>query len=372
MNKQTELLNAIEQDIEQELYDGACVIVAKGGEILLHEAIGYAERATKRQASRDDIYLLFSLTKGFTGIAALAQVAEEKLHLDTPVAEIIPEFAKCGKQRITLWNLLTHTAGLSANPPVAFEDIDDLEAVVQAICNLPIESRPGQRIAYSPVSAHAIIAEMVRRVDPQKRSFQQILKEDYFIPLDMQDTSLGKPENKHERIVPVVYRDRTPGALDPKLMEAYSHLLKASSEVPASGSFSTAKDLFRWTEMLRCQGEYNGRSFLPAAMLEKATTNQTGEMSNGLFDYMREMHNWDDFPAYLGLSFFLRGEGAFPTHLGTKSSPRTYGCLGAGSTLYWIDPKRDLTFIFLSAGLLEEGNHILRLQRLSDIVQSSY
>jgi hypothetical protein len=36
--------------------------------------------------------------------------------------------------------------------------------------------------------------------------------------------------------------------------------------------------------------------------------------------------------------------------------------------MFWIDPLRDLTFLFLSAGLLEEGNSMLRFQRLSDLV----
>jgi hypothetical protein len=39
--------------------------------------------------------------------------------------------------------------------------------------------------------------------------------------------------------------------------------------------------------------------------------------------------------------------------------------------MFWIDPERDLSFIFLSAGLLEEGRSFLRHQRLSDLVVSS-
>jgi len=45
--------------------------------------------------------------------------------------------------------------------------------------------------------------------------------------------------------------------------------------------------------------------------------------------------------------------------------------MGAGSTLFWVDPERDLTFVFLSAGLLEDGRSILRHQRLSDMVIAS-
>ena len=80
---------------------------------------------------------------------------------------------------------------------------------------------------------------------------------------------------------------------------------------------------------------------------------------------------WPDFPANLGLSFFIRGEGIFPSPQGLTTSPQTYAGLGAGSTMFWVDPQKDLTFVFLSAGLMEEGHNIMRLQRLSDMVVAS-
>ena len=60
--------------------------------------------------------------------------------------------------------------------------------------------------------------------------------------------------------------------------------------------------------------------------------------------------------------------GIFPTPMGHTTSPHTYSGQGAGSTLFWVDPERDLTFIILTAGLLEDGDSMLRFQRLSDLV----
>jgi CubicO group peptidase (beta-lactamase class C family) len=71
------------------------------------------------------------------------------------------------------------------------------------------------------------------------------------------------------------------------------------------------------------------------------------------------------------MGFFLRGEGIFPAPMGLSTSPGTFAGLGAGSTMFWVDPERDLTFVFLSAGLIEEGKNFLRLQRLSDLVVAS-
>jgi CubicO group peptidase (beta-lactamase class C family) len=53
------------------------------------------------------------------------------------------------------------------------------------------------------------------------------------------------------------------------------------------------------------------------------------------------------------------------------TTPQTFGNYGAGSTVYWIDPELDLTFVGLSAGLLSQAANIERYQRLSDIVVSA-
>jgi CubicO group peptidase (beta-lactamase class C family) len=123
--------------------------------------------------------------------------------------------------------------------------------------------------------------------------------------------------------------------------------------------------------MLRRGGELDGARVLSPAIIKLATTNQTGEMPNNRWTYARELHGWDEFPAYLGLSFMLRGEGIFPAPFGTTASAGTFGGLGAGSAMFWIDPERDLSFVFLSAGLLEESANMHRFQRLSDLVLAS-
>jgi len=67
----------------------------------------------------------------------------------------------------------------------------------------------------------------------------------------------------------------------------------------------------------------------------------------------------------------VRGEGIFPMPFGLTASPRTFGGLGAGSTMFWVDPARELVFVCLTAGLVEESRNLDRLQRLSDLVLAS-
>ncbi len=365
----SQLTTAIKEDIAHEKYDGAVVMVARSGAVVLQEALGFAERATRRAARLDDVFHLFSVTKALTTVAVLQRIDRGELSLTTRVVDVIPEFGCRGKQRVTIAQLLTHTAGMSAGvPPVSPDQMGNLEAVVAAVCQQGLEALPGQEVSYSPLVAHAVLAEIIRRVDEGRRRFRDILAEDIFRPLGMKETALGLRTDLAERRVPVVVRDKSEGLFPPSMLESFNFLLTEEAEIPAGGALSTTEDIFRFAEMLRCGGELDGTRILSPAIIDLATTNHTGLQPNNLWNYTRDVRGWEEFPAYLGLSFFLRGMGIFPTYFGTMASPGTFGSMGAGSTIFWIEPERDLTFVCLTAGLLEESRSMDRFQRLSDLV----
>jgi CubicO group peptidase (beta-lactamase class C family) len=145
-------------------------------------------------------------------------------------------------------------------------------------------------------------------------------------------------------------------------------VLDAEMEVPAGGYVSTAPDVWRFAEMLRRGGELDGVRILSPATIDAVQVIRTGDQPNTLWDYTRATRGWAPFPANLGLGFFVRGPGLHPTPFGTLASPRTFGGFGAGSTAFWIDPARDVSYAFLSSGLIEESYSLERHQRLADLV----
>ncbi len=364
---------AIDADIERERYDGAALAVGRHGRVVLRAERGFAERASGRRLARDDVFVSMSIGKQFTVAIVLQRIESGDLRLMMPVAELIPEFASRGKQRITLFHLLTHTSGIEAGlPPLPPEGIVSIEQMTAwASTSMPASS-PGERVTYSVAVAHAVMAEMVRRSEGSKRTFAKILKDDLFDPLGMKHTSLGGRDDLLSRLCPVISRFTEPGLFLPWEIEGAAALLAMpGGEFPAGGFLTTLDDVMRFAEMLRRGGELDGQRILSPAMLELATLNHTGDMANSLLSYACEMRGWTPFPAYLGLGFFLRGERVVPGPFGTLCSPATFGGLGAGSTCFWIDPERDLTFAFLSTGLMEDSRHIERTARLSDIVVSA-
>jgi len=364
------LKEAIEQDITKGLYDGAVFLVARGGTIAMHEAVGRTELEGDRAARKDDVFFLMSVTKQLTTAMVLSRIDRGELLLTTPVAEVIPEFGVKGKQRITVYHLLTHTSGIAGEMPpmLPLDQVGNLQAFVAAVCEQPLKNVPGQRVLYAPFTGHAVLAEMVRRLDGGERPVRQIMAEDIFEPLGMKDTSLGLRPDLKARIVPIIYRDTTKGLFEPAMIEAMNVLATEETEFPAGGGVSTVSDIYRFAEMVRRGGELDGVRLLSPAIVRLAVTNHTGSAPIDLFDYAREMYGWPEIPSNLGLSFFMRGEGIYPTPLGMTASPGTFAGLGAGSTMFWVDPERDLTFVYLTAGLLEEATNFQRFQRLSDLV----
>jgi CubicO group peptidase (beta-lactamase class C family) len=168
--------------------------------------------------------------------------------------------------------------------------------------------------------------------------------------------------------VKVSYTD-IPALLPPEAVEGIGALLTIpGGELPGGGCVTTVQDVHRFAEMLRRGGELDGFRLLSPAMLDFCTQNHTGDKRNILFDMWTGTRDWIDYPANIGVGFFMRGEGNIPGLFSVMNSPRTFGGFGAGSTGFTVDPERDLTFSFLSTGLMEDSYHFERVGVMAGLV----
>jgi CubicO group peptidase (beta-lactamase class C family) len=361
---------AIRTDIERGLYDGAQIAVGRSGRLVLSQAVGYADRAAGRALRADDALVAFSISKQLVAALVLSFVERGLLNLAIPVADVIPAFGVRGKGSITLFHLLTHTGGLLADVPLLpLEDLISLERFTAFVCASAPEAPPGQRVIYSKMAAHAVMASMLVAVDPARRPFDAIMVEEVLRPLDMRNTTLGPPpENRY--VAPVVPRYSRPAGLFTAEAVAGSAqlMLHPGSQIPAAGYTTTAADFYRFADLLRGGGAREGYRLLSPLTIDLATRNHTGELSNSLMDYALGMRNWLPWPAYHGLGFFVRGEKVTPGPLPNLASARTYGGWGSGTSCFWVDPLHDVCFSLITVGSLEDTDHLPRTQRLGDMV----
>jgi len=364
------LRRVIAEDIAAGRYFGAVLAIARAGQLGLHEAIGHADAAASRALRLDSVFSIFSVTKAITNVLVLRAIELGRFALTTRISDLVPEFSGGLRNQITVHHLLTHTSGL----PIVFAIkpdmyIDRLDEVVAAVCaHIQPAEPPGERVAYSPLANHALLGEALRRTDPKRRSYRAIVHDDLLAPLGMGDSSVGLRRDLRARHVVPDFRGNFPithpghSNLGPN-----GAFEEEDAEMPWVGLASTVPDLLRFAEMLRRGGELDGSRILSPAMLELATRNWTGEKPNELYKALFEQRGWPPAPAYLGLGFALRGTAMCHHLYGTLTSPGTFGNYGACSALYWVDPTRELTFVCLSAGVMNSLDNIERFQRLSDI-----
>jgi CubicO group peptidase (beta-lactamase class C family) len=227
-------------------------------------------------------------------------------------------------------------------------------------------------VHYSPLVHHALMGEAVRRLDPKGRSYRDLLQDEILTPLRMNDTAIGLRKDLAARHVFPDFRGKPPQEhLGRSNLGPQGAFKEEHAEMPWVGGVSTVPDLFRFAEMLRKGGALDGQRILSPAMLELATRNWTGEKPNELYKKIALDYGWEPYPAYIGLGFGLRGDKICPSLYGTLTSPRTFGNYGSGSTLFWVDPELDLTFVCLTAGVMQPAPNIERFQRLSDIAVSA-
>jgi CubicO group peptidase (beta-lactamase class C family) len=367
----TQLQQVIRKEIGTGLYHGAVLRVARAGEIVFDVVEGSALAGGQQPLSRDSVFNIFSVTKAFTNVLVMQAIEQGRFLLTTPICDLIPEFKGHGREKIRIWHLLSHQAGF----PIIFEVtpgwyIDNFQEIAATVIEhvKPAEP-PCEKVSYSPLVNHVLMATAVLRTDPKKRGYRQIVQEEILDPLKMKDTAVGlRADLKARKVVPDFRGNYPIGHKSRNMAGANGAFEDETAEMPWVGIVSTVPDMFRFAEMYRCDGTFDGVRLLSPGILELARRNHTGEKRNELYYQRGKELGLDEVPAYIGLGFMLRGEKLSHHMFGTLTSPRTYGNYGAGTTVFWIDPDRDLTFVALTAGLLEHNANTARFQRWADMI----
>jgi CubicO group peptidase (beta-lactamase class C family) len=368
------LADTIRADVERGEYWGAHIVFARHGRVSLNSAIGHADRERTRKLEDGSVFSIFSMTKAMTNVLALRAIELGRFSLAHKVSEIIPEFGGGLRQHITVFHLLTHMSGL----PMLFQlkpgmPIDKLDDMVRVACETVQSEEPaGLSCKYSPLLNHLLLGEILRRTDPKGRAYRDILHQDLFEPLKMNSSALGLRRDLQPRHLFPDFRGHSPiNHIGSSGLGENGAFREEFAEMPWVGAVSTSPDIFRLAEMLRQLGSLDGARILSPAMVRKARQCYTGDKPNELYKALAHKDQWEVSPGYIGLGFSLRGTKMTHHMFGTQTSPETFGNYGAGSTLYWVDPELDLTFVCLTTGLLASNRNIVRFHRLADVAVSA-
>jgi CubicO group peptidase (beta-lactamase class C family) len=181
---------------------GASVCVIVDGATVVDLWGGVANPATGTAWQRDTIGVIWSCTKGATSLCAHMLVARGALSLDDRVCDRWPEFAKNGKDAITVRMLLSHQAGLAGlREPIGADDYRDWNAIVDRLAEQEPLWEPGTRHGYHALTFGHLVGELVRRVDG--RSIGTFFREEVAEPRGL-DLWIGLPAEHEARVATTI------------------------------------------------------------------------------------------------------------------------------------------------------------------------
>lgn len=327
----------------------AQLCVLHRGTVILDRSFGCAP---------DDLFWIFSASKPFIALL-IHRLAEQRiLNLDDPVATHWPEFAQHGKQTVTIRHVLQHRSGVpvARNAVLDLLTIADWDLSVRAVERARPDRPPGQCAAYHIVTYGVILGELARRVTSSP--LPDALRESFFTPLSLHDTSLGISDAHWKRHVPV----RGADALARLTAQAVNRKALRQAVIPAAGISTTARDLARFYQALLNDGELDG-----ARILNPDTLAQAREPSTTPSEVDRIIR----LPIRWSNGFQLGGPTP-PPHpakpMGTRSSPLTFGHNGSNCCIAWADPTRGLVFAYLTNRLQSGHAGARHMSALSDAV----
>ena len=352
----------IQSSITQKIFPGCQVLVARKGKIVYEKNVGkLSYDANSQPVNSNTVYDLASVTKVTATLQSLMFLYDQKkFNLDDKASYFLPELKGTNKENITIRDILWHQAGLVAyipfwertriplgwktefysakqSPEFPLEVADGMfaksairDSVWRWVIKSPLmnkKDRDGQYpYVYSDLGL-MILHHLVERLTNQP--LDVFTAKNFYEPLAMNTTGFN-PLNRisKDKIAPTendnLFRERL---LQGTVQDQTAAMLGGVSG--HAGLFSSASDLVKLLQMNLNKGKVGDRQFLSELTVNLFTTNRSTRSQRAL--------GWDKLPS--------DGESNFVSN---KVSLSSYGHSGYTGTLVWIDPEKELVFVFLS------------------------
>lgn len=347
------LMQVLQQEVASQRLPGAVALIARQGQVLLHQAVGQQDPAAGTPMALDSIFRIYSMTKPVVSVAVMKLMEQGKLLLSDPVAKHLPAFAGVQvasrlhshtvlhppKAAPTVQDLLRHTAGLTyeilgAEPIQRQYAQAKLNALhrsnaefAQALAEIPLMFEPGTVWEYS--RATDLLGALVEAVSGQ--TLGGFLQQHIFEPLGMVDTGFGVPSAQQHRIAEPFAKDPD-GGIAMRMIEVRQ---PPRLQAGGSGLVSTSADYARFLQCLLNLGTLDGVRILGPATVRYMTADHLGHIGVHRAGRSGELLP----PGHgFGLGFAVRTEEGVAAVPGSKG---LYFWGGIAGTTFFVDPVKD-------------------------------
>jgi CubicO group peptidase (beta-lactamase class C family) len=354
---------ALRREVTDGQIPGAVVGIMRGGKLAHLEAVGYRDATTKEPLGTDAIFSIASMTKPMTSTAVMMLVEEGRVLLNDPVGYYLPQLgalqvaqdggrgeSRAPKRPPTIQDLLRHTSGLTyserGNTPahkaypgssIVTAERMDKDDVIAALAKAPLLFDPGSDWEYGfSTDVLGFVVEAVIGLP-----LGDFLAERLWSPLGMMDTSFAMPAGKRARYALALAKDPLTGQPNPAIHHGTDKSQRWHSG--GGGTVSTAADYLRFCEMLRSGGRLGAADILGRGTVALMTADHLPASFVGkIADAMDSAATGYGF----GLGFAVRRQDGIAAMAGSAGD---YYWSGVYGTYFWVDPREQLSVVFLAA-----------------------
>tara|TARA_B100000989_G_scaffold124850_1_gene92445 strand:+ start:37 stop:1230 length:1194 start_codon:yes stop_codon:yes gene_type:complete len=374
-------MDNIKLDFQKHIDAGRC----NGAEWIInyknkryHEVIGFNDLNSQDKLKKNSYYRIWSMTKPIIGFAAMQLIEKKFLSLDDTIDKYLPKFKNLKKLQSltskinetkqvdnipTIRQLLQHTAGFTYNSSNNFlaeayennklfhSSSRSLEEEIDSISDLPLLYEPGLNWHYSiSIDILARILEVVT-----KDKLLNILKENIFFPLEMNETNFFISEDKNKNLVETFEYNSVKSKLtelnfDKRKLILYGYPTNNENfSRGGHGLYSTAEDYIKFAKMLVDGKDKNAK---PLVNLETLKLIRTNSLSKNLFpieitavNTVKDEHYENDLDGYgWGLGFRVLMNNTAQNKYGVIGE---FGWSGYAATYFLVDPINDLSAVLM-------------------------
>ncbi len=340
---------------------GAAVAVYRDGVKVVDLWGGYRNGITKTPWQHDTMVNMFSTTKGVASLAVTVAASRGLIDYDAKVADYWPEFAQAGKAEVTVRQLLSHQAGLSAlDAPLRLADLSDQDTLSAALAAQAPAWPPGSRHGYHALTLGWYESELIRHTDPAGRTLGQFFADEIAAPLGL-DLYIGLPASVNRdqiahlhgwpRAKALLHLNAMPPRLamallnprgltgrtvnlpnDVDAMRDYNREDIRTVEIPAANGIGTARSVARAYGCAATGGRELGLTADTLAAVTKSAVTPTG----GIRDKVLHVD-----------SMFSLGYCKPVPHFNFGSSDKAFGTPGLGGSFGFADPDTGIGFAYV-------------------------
>jgi CubicO group peptidase (beta-lactamase class C family) len=339
---------------------GVSALIFENNKETYFNSFGFSDVEAQTPFDRNTIVRIYSMTKPVTGVA-LMQLHEKGLfQLDDPISKYAPEFSDMkvysgtdasGKlmfeaphRPITIRDITRHTAGFAdqQHPQLGklvqdakvMDPQNTLVQMAEKLSKLPLSFHPGEKWSYGiSVDVQAYLVERI-----SGKPFDQYVKENILDPLKMNETRYVVPAEDQNRFS-VLYARGEDGNLQ-KMDNEFSNFNNKDWPLKPGGFglTSTIDDYMKFAQMLVNEGTLDNNTVLKEETVKLMATNH---LADSVTDRM-----WLPSKGSVGFGIDFAVRSTPP-----QSPEENHGIVGeffwdgAASTLFWVDPKNELTAV---------------------------